>query len=1500
LSGYLRDIQLRKQLEEKVKEATKNRQQAEKELSEATEVITAAKGIDATTTEAETALAEATSAMSGKDYKLGLEKAIEAKQKGKRAYAERVAAIVESSEVLMNLARSMGAGIAEGETSINKAKEALAKEDYESALDFANKGWKRFEKIVHEHLSKQFSSAQSLIMAAKNMGKETGPVEDLLSRARSAVESNDFELALSYTNECLEAVQSELVEEVARATSEVDVLMKTAQDLGVDVIKVSTLMNRARVDAEKREFQKAINSLKQAKAEGEKAIQKGLESRFLEVRKLMEAATEIGADIDKGKSFLDRAISALQQGNFQQASDLGKQAVQEIQTAQFQRVLFTIAQSRDKFVAAKGVGADITPAVDLLNRARQALQKGSFSEALGYAKQAEEMVDGSLGQFRQVEALVKEIGTDFIQAEALGVNVSNARRFLERAKKDLTARDFTSALEEVRKAKEELARSEYERTMEVMEQSEFIMTLGERMGANLEEAGKLLEDCIVATKEKEYRKAIELAQGASQSAETAIKSQLTDTLAQLRGSMGFLAEDAASVRSLVDKAEGAMAAKDYDGALTFVTEARKVSEGRTKTKSEEFHATLKSAVELVAELGAPVGSLAETFKEVDAALARFDYTKVVALRQKGVDDLTAIAETVFNLVKDRVVEARNLRMNIDELLQTLKRSRMALSIGDLSEAFRLMGECNRKTAKLVSMHKETYNAISSAAALVAEAKKKDVDVTTVLEMLLEGKKAFEALDYDRALELSRRAKSETEKLMILYSSAQNIIATKEKLETAVTLGIDTATLKDNLETAKEAMRSKSYEEALAVSTKVQQAVDELLENRISSLISQSESILETIKDVALAEQREKIARAKELLEKRDWSEAGTLAVSAREDLEQSVKRKEEAGVAIRKCQDAFSEVEALNIETPDARKLLEKAERLAKAGSFDDALAAADQAAAELERERDLSIGKTIDKFQDAIAKAKREGIDTRTADKLLEKARQQFRDKKFRQALQMAMQSEAEAERIGLQQDMAAKAIMTVEKKLKGFGSPMPDVQNLVTGAQRAFEEGDYVKALDLAIRAGDGFNKHRELLEETQEIRSKAEKITKAAFQIGADAEKLDRILKEATSAFDAGDAKSARDAYQQCVEWGLGACTSHLEKLRSQAASFIDELKSLELDTTQTAKRLSESKAHIDSENFEIAFNVLQEAKRGAQELMTQKVTAALTASQEAIDHAKSLRADVAEAENILQDGRDALEQGQYEKALRLIKESTNRVESRRESERKFVDFSYKADSTIRNARKFGIEVLEAEKTLAEALKIKKTDIDKAIEIAASAYKLALDAVEAFAPKMEVSLDVPNAVAGQEVDATLTLVNVGRALAKDLKVKILGDVEVAGLQDIPNLKAKGETKLPLKVKMTATGSVPLALQMVSHRVLDGKEYQQEIIAQIDVLEKPAEPPKPTLAEKEGRCPVCKGSIKVGFKIARCQQCAAELHEMCAARVGKCPVCGSPISVPGAQKQP
>jgi hypothetical protein len=98
-----------------------------------------------------------------------------------------------------------------------------------------------------------------------------------------------------------------------------------------------------------------------------------------------------------------------------------------------------------------------------------------------------------------------------------------------------------------------------------------------------------------------------------------------------------------------------------------------------------------------------------------------------------------------------------------------------------------------------------------------------------------------------------------------------------------------------------------------------------------------------------------------------------------------------------------------------------------------------------------------------------------------------------------------------------------------------------------------------------------------------------------------------------------------------------------------------------------------------------------------------------------------------------------------------------------------------------------------------------------------------------------------------------------------------------------------------MTAPGTVPLAIKVISHRVFDEAEYVEESIAQIEVADTSGKEKKADIikmvAEKDTKCGVCRGSIKKGFPMVVCP-CGEEFHDTCAGRVEECPSCETQVT--------
>ena len=1486
MSGYLRDNQLRRQLDEKVKETARTRQAAEDGLKAAQDLIDQARRIDANVTDAEKALADASEAMVAKEYRAAAEKAGEAFERGKRIYRERARAIVDSSAALGRLAKGIGADLAETESALAKAEGALASEDLGGAIDLAKKAWKRSEKILQEHLSSSFSKAQALILSAKNLNRAVAPIEDLLSRARTSMENNDFQSALDFTKEGLETITDDLTAAFGKETRDAEELMRTAAELGADTTKVTTLIERARGDIANLDFEKAKNALSQSRAESEKSLQRSLEGKAGDFSRFIQEARAMGADPANAQETFAAAEAAIKKGNYREGAQLAKQGFQAVQQAQFQRVVAAIGKSREKFTAAANMGIDLKAAFEDMNTAREAIRRGAFQEALEHAKRADSAVDGTLERYRKIEGRLKELHRAFAEVEGFGVQTVRARKLSEAARQAYQERNPPEVEKAVEAAFDELRKAERERIMQSIEGAEFILTLGEQTGVDLAEASMLLQDAIVATKASEHRKALQLATEAQGKAERILSDHATFQITTLRKALPHLGDESGSLKALINRADTSMASHDFEGAFKAVADGQKFVETQSRTRAEEIVGDLALAIRIGVDLGANVAPLETIHREMNGFLGTGRVADIVATRERASAALAEIAETLVGLVRARITGAQAAKIDIDDMSDFARRARMAFGVQNYHEAFRLLNEASERAAKATTLHRQAYNAIAAAAAFVAEAKKRNVDVSKVVEMLVDAKKAFEQMDLERAIQLAAAARAETDKLTVLYSSAQKILSSRGRLELAGKIGIDAPHLREVFADAKDAMKAKDYEKALALAQRTEDEFTSLIREKLTSILADAEAVLNSVDGVDLAQSDQAIRRARQHLDAGEMEQAADVTIQLNDHLVRLKRQGEEAASALKNVKELVVDAESMNIALLSTAELIERADRAYRAGQFEEVLDLTAHGEAEATKERDRGIASMMKRFEESLAKARKEGTDTQSADKLFDRAREFYRAKKYRQAIATALQSESEVERIALQQGIAKQAVETAEKKLRALGKGSERVVGLVSEARDEFNEADYVKALDTAIHASDAIADHRVLLEETEAVRERAKKLLDTAYDVGADATKFEKVFHEGETALGAGEVERAHAAFSGSLEWGHGLLRSHLREELAKGDALVETCRKMDVDPTPALNKLSEARTLLEAEKFTEAMTTIQSGRDAAQSALTAKLNRALQEAADNVAHAKKLGSDSRDAEALLSQANQRIQQGEFGRAMEVVETALERVESAKVVEKRFIDLTFKAETTIRNGRKFGIDMRTAEGKLAQAMQLRKSDFSEAIKTAEEAYRIAWEATEAFAPSMKGSIEVGGTRLNEWSDATLTVENVGKGLAKDVRVRVLGDAETEGLEDIPAVRAHSSEALKIRIKMTASGSVPLAIQIVSHRVFDNKEYTQEMIAQIDVSELRPENAKRLVADLESRCSVCKGLIKKGFKVTRCG-CGRDFHELCATRVGRCPVC-------------
>jgi hypothetical protein len=1490
--SYLRQIQLQKQLEEKAKETTENRENAEKELEEATQIIEMAKKIDANVADSEALLEECSQAMKVKDFKLALEKALECKEKSKRIYEERVKAIVESSAGMLQLAEGIGKKVAEGEALVKQANEAVAAEDMEKAVELARKSWQLTEKILHEHLSTRFSSAQSLIMVSKKAGKDVSVAEDLLSRSRSSLESNDYESALNFVKDCFQNVASELREDIESSLEETDSIVGFCKEMEANVSRIVPVVQRARSELKKGEFDKSMNSTKQAKVEAERTLQKCVEDRIESFDKVVASAEEINADVSDAKNILAESEAALKEGNYREAVLKLKSAEEEARNSQFQKVLVTISTSRSKFVTAKNIGADLTLAMELMEKSREAMKSESFKEALDYAQKTDDEVSKIVKEFETVESEIKSMQKSFALADEIGVDTAAAKKLLEKARIALQSRDFSKVLGLVKKSREAIERAESDRTMEAIESAEASLTLGQRMGIDLTEEDKILEKAVAAMKSKDFEASIKHAVDCKTAAEDSIDAHLSDAISSLQKEVQMAGESSVGARKLLDKAEAAYAREDFAKSFGFIDEGRKIVENNLTDYANRFLEAMDLALKLAESLNINVKSLGKKYDQGKERMEAGKYRGVVDVGERAIGDLATLSEKAFSIIEAKVVKAKKLDMEIDEMRGRLKNARLAIGTENYKVAFQSLTECDAMAEESLQMHEKAYRAISSSAALIAEAKKKKVDVKKSLEMLLAAKKALEKSKYDQALKLAGRSREKIEESISKQDSSALLEVVNKRYQAAVELGFTSEEIDKSIKQVKKALKEGKFDEAAELASKSKKDVVLLFKENVSNLISTTQLLVVEGKSMGMDTSRadDLMTTAKGLFEAETYEEAAKNVKEAKEEIERLKNLSEKSADLLKNAENLMSAMDDMNVQTPISKSLLEQAREAREAQKFEEAIELAQKCQNELNSERDAYISQTISSFEEVIGKAKEDGVNTKTAEEFIQEAKVLFEKGEYRKSLEVAMKSESEVERVGLQQDMASKAINTVTKKLEEFPAPAPAAEELLLKSREAYDSGDYVTALEQAIKGGDEFSKIKDSHESASSSLVSAREVMQMAKDVGADLEDVITLLKDANKAMKDGDGERAKQLAEECMAKATESAKTKLSSRLEQVTEDIKRCENLGMDTEGVRWMISEANALIESENYSQASGILAGSEEAVSNGIREKVSEVIENSEAAITHATKMDADTSESQNLIDEAKAALEDGEFEKAIEFAEKSVEAVESKRRLEKEFFDLSYQASTTISSAKKFGIDVKDAEKILISALELKETDRDKSLELVQEAFDSAKASMDAFSPQLEAVLEISDPKIDEWSDAKITITNSGKALAKNVVVEILGAAEVEGLELIPTLRANAFEELAVKIRITGTGEVPLAIKATTIRIFDEKAYEFETVATVSVGAR--EEIVVETAEESTTCPICKGAIKKGLKVVKCKSCGDVYHELCAKTAETCPKCEGAIS--------
>ncbi len=1495
--SYLTRLQLAKQLEEKTKEASKNRELAEKENEALQQFIKTCKENDVDLAELDKIRLDYEAAMASKDYQTALAHIRRSKETCSAAFLQKVGQVGDSVDALIALIQGSGGEARNAADILDRSKERAMANDLEGAMKLAKNAYDLAERTFHELFSQLYSQAQDTIMQAKETGDDVSIFDDQLSRAKSYLESQEYDACLSQIKEVLEGAGEDLKSQINATISRAEELVAASEELNADMSRVNSHLEHARTALTALKFKESLSYAKKAEADGEASLTSRFQELVRETRESIKKMKSAKEDVTVPQQLFEQAQGAMKEKKYIEALHALSAAYEKANQAQFDAVLAVIQEARDRFVLAKKVGVDMTKAVMLLNTARDHVKLKKFEDAIDYAEQSKNEIDKALEMFYKARDQIVELSKALKISADLGVDPAQVKNLLADARKAFEAHEYGKTVEVAQKGVDSLKKMTHDGAMTAIDEADKALKLAQEIGADVTEAEGTLHratECVGNGHLDECFKYVQSSREASDAAMTRVMSDRIQNIDLFV--RGYSGDAIPEVPELITQARQYVAGREFEKANEVLKEVTQGIENVGEAECRRIMAVASSKVDVLRNMGGDVSDLEILLNRASESLGGKVYEEVTARSREIIDQandhINKIVQAEYSSVKDTLEDARTVGISIEEAKNDLRDASLKLDSQQYAEAYTIIHGTKQRLHDKISKYDGLKSKIHHAEELIAEASRTKADVTPVTKLLESGRAKFARGELDSAEGDLDSCIAAAEKSLGMYLAAKFILSSKDNIELAQANQINVDSAIEMLSRAKDMMKLKNYEEALASAKSSDAEARKLIQTSMAESIKELQRLITDARNVGVdTDGPEKLVeKATGLSKAADFPEALRCISLARDDINLVKNLSSQAAVEIRVARANLKDAETLDMEVGRAHEFLDQAIEALTRHQYAIALELAkksSETSSEITKER---VWGTLEKFKEKIDKASSEGRTLGLAEKCVADGIAAFKEGRYQDSLRLAMTCEMEMDKAELQRDISARAVEMARKKLldaTSEGIRNDRLADLVEQATILFGEGKYVEAMTAAIDSGDELHSVRESLDscriELSSIRERVDRLKK----INIDTSECDEIIEMADDYLSAHEFTKCKDALRRAASKATSLFESSIKVVMDQNRQMIAKAKSMGIDTKSCEDLLEVANTSFSESLWDFASQQAVACRESCLKLISKKMSNLGDELGKKMDGLRRYGASTKPIETLLSASRVAEQSGDTALAFQNLMEADSKVPVIEDAHRKYMDVLIAAESTIDNLGKYGLSKREPERLVAMAEIEKDNDYGSAVELLSEALDTAKEQMETYSPDINGMIaSGPSLQEGSEGVLSINLKNVGRAMGRDITVEVSGSFKVVEAPILAALKPNSEATVKVKLVPKGNGSLPIKVTISSKRQLDGRVQTMVLEDTVNVFAAgPAY--KVGRSTETTRCISCQGRIKPGFDIVTCR-CGGQLHLSCAKRTNSCPVCG------------
>jgi tetratricopeptide (TPR) repeat protein len=556
-------------------------------------------------------------------------------------------------------------------------------------------------------------------------------------------------------------------------------------------------------------------------------------------------------------------------------------------------------------------------------------------------------------------------------------------------------------------------------------------------------------------------------------------------------------------------------------------------------------------------------------------------------------------------------------------------------------------------------HQELMESFNSLKTAIKNAHKEGMDVSFPKEKLRMVASALKAKDYDAA---SKKIVECQDELDVLHRSqtVRDIMNMGDCLiKTAENLGIDTSEAEKGMEIVKKHLEDRAYMEALQVATKTAGTVDALCKKNVEALFFRLDPMIMEAKaneiDVITVEAL--YQKAKEYQRKHQYDKAARYAKRCFDEIQEIEDKSQRAASIIRLAEGNVLQAKFFGAKVGSVQMILDEAYYELKSGQYDTSIKLGKECIKMANQAKENVVWDTVISFQAIIDQMKNEGVDTSTAKKLVEDAMKTLKDMDNTTALELLMQSESETGKTEWQEKMLKELITGMEaliKEAEKRGIAIKHAQRFHRKAESAVNNRQYAHALESIIESGFELSEAQEMFVKAKTFLFAAEARISEANSSHACLEENRELRKSAGSAFSERDYEAAIKISKEIIANVKQATASDLLLPIRECEQLIEKARTLGLDVTRARTIVDEARFALEEGLYSKVKPFTQNCKKVIEREMSSVLYKELFNLKTNLGNAKGNGVDISEAEALLEEAEESLENKEYPIAAQLCQE------------------------------------------------------------------------------------------------------------------------------------------------------------------------------------------------------------------------------------------------------